>query len=162
MTKMRFEKDIVFVINQDLISKINKCIKKAYPNEASGFLFGDIEEVNNDSDFRYKYYSKSFQCIQSSVLSPVSFSIDNNNKIIELSNKIKKEGLKLLAIFHSHPAGAYPSNIDRKSMKYYHNCGIKKFAHLVWIIVNSRNKKINGFIYLDNNLTQIKIEVSED
>ena len=47
-------------------------------------------------------------------------------------------------------------------MKYYHNCGIKKFTHLVWIIVDSRNKIVNGFIYLGNKLTQIRIELSED
>ena len=75
---------------------------------------------------------------------------------------INKEDLKLLAIIHSHPAGANPSSIDTKCMKYYHNCGIKKFTHLVWIIVDSRNKDINGFIYLDNKLTQIKIDISED
>jgi len=160
---MRFEKDIVFVINKDLINEIDKCIAKSYPNEACGFLFGDIQEINNGSDFKYKYYGKSFQCMQSSILSPGSFLIDNDSKIIELSNiTIKKEGLKLLAIFHSHPAGAYPSSIDKKCMKYYHNCGIKKFTHLVWIIVDSRNNKINGFIYLDNKLTQVKIEVRED
>ncbi len=159
---MRFENDIVFVIDRNLISDINKCIEKAHPNEACGFIFGDIQEFNNNGDFKYKYSSEIFQCIESSISSPASFLIDNDKKILELSNTtLKKKGLKLLAIFHSHPAGANPSSIDKKCMKYYHNCGIKKFTHLVWIIVDSRNKDSNGFIYLDNKLTKIKIEVSE-
>ncbi len=159
---MRLEKDIVFVISNDLISKINKCIEFAYPNEACGFLFGDIKEINNKGDFKYTYYSEIFQCIESSVLSPASFLLDNDTKILELSNTmLKNKRLKLLAIFHSHPAGANPSTIDKKRMKYYHNCGIKKFTHLIWIIVDSRNKDVNGFIYLDNKLTQIKIELNE-
>ena len=160
---MRLEKDIVFTVGRDLTRKIDKCIEKAHPNEACGFLFGDIQEINNNGDFKYTYYSKIFQCIESSKLSPVAFLLDNDQKILELSNNITQDKkMQLLAIFHSHPAGANPSSIDKKCMKHYHNCGIKNFNHLVWIIVGSRNKDINGFIYLDNNLTQIKIEVSED
>jgi proteasome lid subunit RPN8/RPN11 len=159
---MRFEEDIIFLISRDLIISINKCIEKAYPNESCGFIFGDIQEFNDKGNFKYKYYSKFFQCIESSRTSPVSFLIDNDDQILELSNlTLNKKDLNLLAIFHSHPAGAKPSSIDKKCMKYYHNCGIKKFTHLIWIIVDSRNKDINGFIYLDNKLTQIKIEVSE-
>lgn len=158
---MRFEKDITFVLSRDIISNINKCIEIAYPNEACGFLLGKIQEFNNKGNFKYEYNSELFQCIESSISNPASFLIDNDIKILELSNiTLKKKGLKLLAIFHSHPAGANPSRIDKECMKHYHNCGIKKFTHLVWIIVNSRNKDINGFIYLDNKLTQIKIEVS--
>jgi proteasome lid subunit RPN8/RPN11 len=95
-------------------------------------------------------------------LSPTSFILDNDEKLLELSNiTLKEERLQIIAIFHSHPAGANPSSFDRKSMKYYHNCGIKKFTHLVWIIVDSRNKNINGFIYLENKLFQIRVEVSK-
>ncbi|MHA1459987.1 MAG: Mov34/MPN/PAD-1 family protein [Promethearchaeota archaeon] len=160
---MRLEKDIVFKVGRDITRKIDKCIEKAYPNEACGFLFGNIGEINNNGDFNYTYYSKIFQCIESSKLSSVAFLLDNDQKILELSNNITHDKkLQLLAIFHSHPTGANPSSIDKKCMKHYHNCGVKNFNHLVWIIVGSRNKDINGFIYLDNNLTQIKIEVSED
>lgn len=160
---MRFEKDIIFTLNKEVISRINNCIEESYPNEACGFLFGNIKEVNNRSDFKYTYYCKYFQCIESSVSNPASFLLDNDEKILELSNNtVKNSGLKLLAIFHSHPAGANPSSFDKRSMKHYHNCGIKKFNHLVWIIVDSRNKNINGFMYLENKLTQIRVEVGID
>lgn len=160
---MRFEKDIVFVLNKDIVSKLNKYIHKSYPNEACGFLLGNIIESSNHGDFKYTYCCEKIQSIESSIISPASFLLDNDEKILELSNiMIKEEGLKLIAVFHSHPSGANPSDIDKKRMKYFHNCGIKKFTHLVWIIVDSSNQKINGFIYLDNKLTQIKIEVIED
>ena len=127
---MRFEKDIIFTLNKETISSINNCIEKSYPNEACGFLFGDIREINNQGDFKYMYYCKFFQCIESSITSPASFILDDDEKILELSNNIlKNEKLKLIALVHSHPAGANPSNFDKKSMKYYHNCGIEKFSH---------------------------------
>ena len=160
---MKFENDIAFILSKEMINNIDKCIKESHPNEACGFLFGDIMEFNNHGDFKYTYYCKKFHCVESSLLSPVSFLIDNDERILELSNiTVQNIKLKLIAIFHSHPAGAYPSSYDKKSMKYYHNCGIKKFTHLVWIIVNSRNKNINGFMYLDNKLTQIKIVVIDN
>jgi proteasome lid subunit RPN8/RPN11 len=160
---MRFENDIIFILSKEVIGKINKCIEKSSPNEACGFLFGEIDEIDKQGDFKYIYHSKLIQCIESSITSPVSFSVDNDDQILEISSiMIKNKGLKLIAVFHSHPAGAFPSYIDKKSMKHYHNCGIKKFTHLVWIIVDSRNKNVNGFIYLDNKLTQIRIELSED
>jgi len=159
---MRFEKDIVFNISNNIVEKINSCIKLASSNEASGFVLGNIHEINNDGDFNYTYFSTSFHCIESSIGSPVSFLLGNDQKILELSEHLmKNENLNLIAILHSHPAGTTPSNIDKHSMKYYHNSGLKKFTHLIWIIVDSRNKKMNGFIYLNNKLTQIKLIVGD-
>ncbi len=158
---MRFEKDIVFNIRKNIVEKIDTCIKLASPNEASGFILGNIQEVNNnDGDFSYNYESVSFHCIESSMGSTVSFLLDNDQKMLELSEHLmKNENLKLIAILHSHPAGTTPSSIDKCSMKYYHNSGLKKFTHLIWIIVDSRNNEMNGFIYLSNKLTQIQLIV---
>ena len=48
---MRFEKDIVFYINNTIAEKIDTCIKLATPNEANGYILGKIQEFNNDGDF---------------------------------------------------------------------------------------------------------------
>ncbi len=159
---MRYEKDIVFYISSAIVEKIDTCIKLASPNEASGFILGNIQEVNNNNgDFSYNYYSVSFHCIESSVGSTVSFLLDNDQKILELSEHLmKNENLKLIAVLHSHPSGTTLSGTDKLNMKYYHNSGLKKFTHLIWIIVDSQNKEMNGFIYLSNKLTQIKLIVS--
>jgi len=161
---MRFEKDIVFNINTDIIKNIDNCIKLTFPNEASGYILGSIQEVIKDSgDYSYNYNSVSFHCIESGVESTVSFILDNDQKILELSEHLmKNKKLKLIAVLHSHPAGATPSSTDKHNMKYYHNSGLKKFTHLIWIIVDSRNRKMNGFLYLNNKLTQIKLIVSSN
>ena len=161
---MRFEKDINFYINDTVVEKIVNCVKLASPNEACGFILGNIQEVTNDNiDFSYNYFSVSYHCIESNKKSSVSFLLDNNQKILELSEHLKKNNnLKLIAILHSHPTGTTPSSTDKTSMKIYHESGFKNFAHLVWIIVDSRNKKMNGFIYLSNKLTKIKLVVSSN
>ena len=160
---MRFEKDIIFFIDKIIINELEQCIEKATPNEACGLIFGEIQEINNDGDYKYKYYSKDFQCIGSSNKSPVAFLLDNDDMLTKLSTTISKNNnLELIAIFHSHPAGASPSGVDKKCMKSYHNCGIKKFQHLIWIIMDSKSKEINGFIYLKNKLLQIAINFVKD
>jgi len=141
---MRFEKDIVFYISNTIAEKIDTCIKLASPNEASGYILGNIQENNNNGDFNYNYYSVSFYCIESSIGSNVSFILDNDQKMLELSEHLMKNEN------HSHPVGTTPSSTDKHNMKYYHNSGLKKFAHLIWIIVDSKNKEMNGFIYLSN------------
>jgi len=156
---MRFEKDIVFYVNDTIVEKINNCIKLASPNEANGYILGNIQEVNNNGDFNYNYSSLSFHCIDSTKGSEISFFLDNEQKMLELNAQINNENLKLIAILHSHPAGTNPSSTDKHNMKYYHNSGLKKFTHLIWIIVDSRNNKMKGFIYLNNKLTQIKLIV---
>ena len=83
---MRFEKDITFVLGRNIIGNINNCIDKAYPNESCGFILGKIQEFNNKGDFKYRYNSEIFQCIESSISNPASFLIDNDTKILELSN----------------------------------------------------------------------------
>jgi len=154
---MRFEKDIVFYISDNVIEKIDTCIEIASPKEANGYILGEIQEVNKNGDYNYNYYSVSFQCIESAKGSTVSFLLDNDQKMLELNAQIKNENLKLIAILHSHPAGTTPSSTDKHYMKKYHNSGFKNFAHLIWIIVDSQNKEMNGFVYLSNKLTQIKL-----
>jgi proteasome lid subunit RPN8/RPN11 len=159
---MRFENDIVFHISNSIVENIDNCIKKASPNEASGFILGSIQEISNkNGEFNYNYKSVSFHCMESNIGSTISFLLDNDQKILELSEHLMKDKqLKLVAILHSHPAGTTPSSTDKFNMKYYHNSGLKNFSHLIWIIIDSRNKKMEGFIYLSNKLTQIKVTAS--
>ncbi|GAG79272.1 unnamed protein product, partial [marine sediment metagenome] len=76
--KMRFENDIIFFIDKNIFNELEQCIENATPNEACGLIFGEIQEINNNGDFKYKYYSKDFQCIASSNKSPVAFLLDND------------------------------------------------------------------------------------
>jgi proteasome lid subunit RPN8/RPN11 len=76
--------------------------------------------------------------------------------------------MRLVSIFHSHPSGSYPSNIDLINMKFLdnfssvnHNFVSKAFKNLIWSIMDSINFKINCFIYLGSELLQVNVKIHE-
>ena len=62
---MKFEKDILIIVNQNIIDNLKICVKNASPNEACGLIFGDIKEVQVSEWFQYNYISKKFECLES-------------------------------------------------------------------------------------------------
>jgi len=162
---MRFEKDMIFFIFKDVYDKMEKCVDKAKPYEACGLIFGEINQVINpdrEEDYFYHYIAKSFKCIESSHKSPVAFLMDDEEELKEISDVIAQEyNQKLISIFHSHPAGSYPSGVDDHYMKMLYNVGIPKFKHIIWTIMDASNKELNGFVYLFNELIRILVEINK-
>lgn len=160
---MKLEKDIILFVNLEVLGEIKQCVKKAYPNEACGLIFGKILEekrLNSENDYSYHYYGHKFGCIESTHKSPVAFLMDDYNKLIEISSKYSKEhNYQLLSIFHSHPGSAYPSGVDIPYMEGYYKSGVSKFKHLIWTIMNAANEELNGFIYIFDELKQISVKI---
>ncbi len=158
---MQIEKDIILFVNVEVLEDIKLCVMKAKPNEACGLIFGKIEEQkksNSKDEFFYHFYGIKFECIESSHKSPIAFLMDDYNKLIEISSTYSKEyNYQLISIFHSHPGSAYPSGIDIPYMEGYYKSGVSKFKHLIWTIMNANSEKLNGFIYIFNELKQIQI-----
>ena len=79
------------------------------PNESCGILFGseNKEEIKVKEIFLTKNIEQS----------PVNFTISAEQRLE--ADKMEKElQLKIIGIFHSHPASiAYPSNTDKKFME---------------------------------------------
>ncbi|MFX1256747.1 MAG: Mov34/MPN/PAD-1 family protein, partial [Promethearchaeota archaeon] len=101
-------------------------------------------------------------CVESNKKSPVSFFIEN----IEELNRIfqdasQKFNLQLISIFHSHPAGAYPSGADLRNMEFLDNFENRAFRNQIWTIMDATNKKINGFIFFNKELMQINVEINK-
>jgi proteasome lid subunit RPN8/RPN11 len=158
--KPKFEKDMIFHISKDLLPDLISCVVDAYPNEATGLLFGSIKQLKVKEDFQYYYDVRRFQCVESSHKSPIAFLLDNDEFLFETVYNIEKtEGFKVIGIFHSHPSGTYPSSIDHYYMQFFHDSGIGKFKHLIWIIMDSQNKEAKAFLYFKGNLTQIRLEI---
>jgi len=160
---LKVEKDIILFVNLDVLDEIKRCVKKAYPNEACGLIFGTILEkkkLNSENEYSYHYYGYKFECIESSRKSPVAFLMDDYNKLVEISSKYSNDyNYQLLSIVHSHPGSAYPSGIDIPYMKSYYKSGISKFKYLIWTIMDRNSEELNGFIYIFDELKQISVKI---
>ena len=163
---MDFEKDIILFVNNDVLDVIKQCVKKTFPNEACGLIFGKIQEKQKpDSEAEYSYYYNGyeFECIESSRKSPVAFLMDDYNKLVEISSKYSNNyNYQLLSIFHSHPSNAYPSGVDIPYMESYYKSGISKFKYLIWTIMDGNCEELNGFIYIFDQLKQISIQIKKE
>ena len=65
----------------------------------------------------------------------------------------EKEKLDLVAIFHSHPAPAAPSNIDLYNMKFW--------GETIWLIFSSTDKVFKAYHVESGKISEIPIETLE-
>ena len=159
---MKFEKDIIIILPQDIAKDLKKCVKNAYPNEACGLIFGDINEFRVDEGYQYHYIAQKFECFESDKKSPVSFLIENIEKLNEVwQNAAQKYNLQLISIFHSHPAGASPSGIDHDNMEYLDNCGNKAFKNQIWTIMDGQNFKLNAYIFFNQEIIRVAVKINK-
>ena len=174
---MNIQNDIKLLLNPEIFSDLIKCVEKALPNEACGLIFGKIEEVANElqeEDYFYHYICGKFRCISPDKSSSVSFLIENEELLHRIIMKETHEPhnykeMRLIGIFHSHPRGTFPSFSDMNQMKYLdyfssikHDYGNKAFKNLIWVIMDAMNHNMNGFIYFEREIQQVKILTSKN
>ncbi len=148
------------ILNHILFNQLIECVKSASPNEACGLLFGDVKEIDYKGEYQYQYVGKKFNCIESNQKSPVAFLMNNLEELNRIfHDAFQKYKLRLISIFHSHPGGTYPSEIDFSNMRFLDNCGNKAFKNQIWAIMNARNMKLNGYILFNNEFMQIEVEI---
>ncbi len=162
---MKYEEDIILSLSRKIFEEIKHCVKKAFPNEACGLIFGKISELkkpNSKNNFSYHYNAHKFECVESSHKSSVAFLMDDYAKLVELSSIYSKQNnYQLLSIFHSHSGSAYPSGVDIPYMESFYKSNIAKFKHIIWIIMDASSKELNGFLYIFNELKQILIQINK-
>lgn len=162
LRKMKVEKDIIININHNIIDNLINCVKKASPNEACGLIFGDIKEVQVNEGFQYHYIAKNFECFESDKKSPVSFLIENIERLNEVwQNAAQKYNLRLISIFHSHPAGSSPSGVDHDNMQFLDNCGNRAFKNQIWTIMDAQNFNLNAYIYYKEEIMKVTVEINK-
>lgn len=94
------------ILTKAIVDNITAAVRADYPDEACGFIAG--RETKAERLFP----------IENVCHSPVAFRMEPVQQIKAML-KMEAEGLDLLAIYHSHPAGpAYPSQTD-VAMAYY-------------------------------------------
>lgn len=111
------------------------------PNESCGILFGseNREEVKVKEIFLTKNIEES----------PVNFTISSEQRL-EADKMEKKLQLKIIGIFHSHPASiAYPSETDKKFMELNPE---------IWLIFSGISKEFKAYV-LETEISEIPIEI---
>ncbi|MHA2390547.1 MAG: Mov34/MPN/PAD-1 family protein [Promethearchaeota archaeon] len=170
---MRFEKDIILYISQEIFEHLRKCVQNSAPNEAFGLILGPKPneiELTNPGEFQYQYLAEIFECIESDRSSPVDFLMENVEELYQIIRNAKeKYNRRVLSIFHSHPAGANPSGFDINYMKLlnsFHETVLNSpvmmktaFKNQIWTIMDGENYNINGFIYLEEEVQQIQLKI---
>jgi len=165
---MKFERDIKFILLPETINLMENCVESARPNEACGIIYGEIkqfEKSSNSNNFEVHYIAKEFNCITSNRKSPVAFLVDDTETLNQYYERSHQLNLRFLSIFHSHPAGSHPSGVDLNNMKFldefnpYGN--FRPYKNLIWTIMDAQNKELNGFIYFQDELMQINVQIDK-
>ncbi len=137
---------------------MSMCGQRAQPNEGCALLFGQKfqESDPKTKKLRVVYVVERVECIPSSQLSWGSFSIDEK-VLFEKSEQAKIRGLKLVGIYHSHPAPPEPSSMDREFMS---NIDRYRSINAVWIIQSTLGfKKTRAFFFSQNRLYEVRHEI---
>ena len=102
--------------------------EKEKPNESCAILFGTENE--KEAIVKKIFLTKNIE------KSPVNFTISPEERLE--ADKIEKEsGLKIVAIFHSHPnSEAIPSITDKKFMELNPE---------IWVILSGLSKQLKAF-----------------
>ncbi len=159
---MKFEKDIIIIVSQKIMDDLKNCVNNASPNEACGLIFGDIKEIQVSEGFQYHYIARKFECLESDKKSPVAFLIENIERLNKVwQNAAQKYNLRLISIFHSHPAGSSPSGVDHNNMVYLDNCGNRAFKNQIWTIMDAHNFNLNGYIYYHEEIMEVVVEINK-
>lgn len=113
--------------------------KDALPNESCAFLLG------------HNYKVAEILPMRNIDQSPITFSIEPA-ELIQAYNLAESKGMEVIAIFHSHPAKAWPSSTDIKFME---------INPVVWIIYSTTESQLKGFIHDDDGLIkEIDIKIN--
>ncbi|MBI4822689.1 MAG: M67 family metallopeptidase [Nitrospirae bacterium] len=127
------------VIPVSIINEMIHHAKEAYPKEACGILTGI--DMKAKKLYRMKNIDNS----------EVSYEMDSREQF-QVMKEIEKEGLKMLAIYHSHPASPpYPSQRD---------IGLAFYPDTVYIIIGltTETPEINAFLMREGEVDKIEIQ----
>jgi proteasome lid subunit RPN8/RPN11 len=132
----------------DLATIIDHCIA-GLPNEACGILAGRAGRVE-------KVY-----CLRNAKPGPASYEMDPEEQFRVLK-EVRREGLVLAGIFHSHPSSpAYPSGIDVERA-YWPGTLFPNYPEAVYVIVSLRDRGspvVKGFTITGGAVKEAALEV---
>jgi proteasome lid subunit RPN8/RPN11 len=131
-------------LEKDQWEMMRRQVERHAPQEACGLLGGLI---SGD-----QYDVKAVIPTRNQLASPVRFQVDPRDQI-EAFNHFEKQGLELLAIYHSHPGGPWhpsPADIDQA---YYPGT-----VQLIWFIEDG-SWNCRGYLISDQAYSEVEIKI---
>lgn len=128
-------------LNREQVREITEYLERHAPLEACGLLAGKNDRV------------EKVLFVQNQAQSPVRFVMDPYEQL-QAFERIDSDGLDLLGIFHSHPAG--PETVSPTD--------IAEAAYAVVHVICSRKNgewKLRGFWIEGGNATEVHLQVTE-
>ena len=116
--------------------------ERVFPVEACAILFGNLTE--NEA------IVEKVEITQNRLRSSTRFEVDPSTVARSIVEE-EKEGFEFVGLFHSHPASAFPSEIDRKFMRLW--------GEAIWLILSSTENKLDAFQLVDDELKQVAIRI---
>ena len=116
--------------------------ERVFPVEACAILFGNLTE--NEA------IVEKVEITQNRLRSSTRFEVDPST-VARSIVEAEKEGFEFVGLFHSHPASAFPSEIDRKFMRLW--------GEAIWLILSSTENKLDAFQLVDDELKQVAIRI---
>jgi proteasome lid subunit RPN8/RPN11 len=119
------------------IKELVSIAKDALPDEGCAFLLGKNGRIIKILPMRNLDES------------PVTFSIDPG-EVLYAYNHAESKGLRVIAIFHSHPAKPSPSSTDIKFME---------INPVVWLIYSTTEWRLKAYVY-DDDVEEVTIKIA--
>lgn len=129
-------------VPKEYLEQLRVVAKEAEAEEACGLLFG---QKSGDS-----LIALEFKVLPNIDHSSIYFTIDPTALYQALTNA-ENRALSLVAIFHSHPMGAFPSGTDKKFMQLW---------PVPWLILSTISKRFNAFMFDEGRCRKIMLEMA--
>lgn len=124
------------------IESLKEEAQRVQPIEACGMLFG---RMNPTAAIVEKVITAP-----NILQSKKSFEI-HPEIVVRTILESEKDGLEFIGLFHSHPAPAYPSSIDIKSMKLW--------GDAIWLILTLIDGKFAAFQMIDEKIEEVALQI---
>ncbi len=129
------------IITRGIFDRIISHCRSVYPNEACGILAGEGVTVR-------KIYEMT-----NAEPSPVSYFMDPKEQLLAMKD-MRKEGLRMVAIYHSHPGSpAYPSAKD-VSLAFYPDS-----LYMIVSFSDKEKAEARAFEIVEENVGEVEIEI---
>jgi [CysO sulfur-carrier protein]-S-L-cysteine hydrolase len=120
-------------LKESKLDFLTSLAKKSLPIESCALLLGK----KNTDNFGEKVSVSDVISLKNNDFSPISFSIDPAD-LLEGYHLSESRNMHVVGIFHSHPAEAFPSSIDRNYMK---------INPVVWLIYSTVTNEARAYIF---------------